>query len=451
VSSIDRTSEFFSLIDVLKKHEGTEASGLVQLQRSLPGGSSSASGAVGSSSSSSALHRAARSISEDIRSSQRRIVRLGKLSHRRGLFDDPQKEVLELTQRAKVDLATIEGAIVSLQREVFSQFGNANGGGGGGGGMSSLSSRGGSTLLISQHWTVVIEILRSLSIRLARDLQTALKARSESIRDQASRRRDFVHSKWTPAASALPLDSPLFASSSGGNGGDENITQRSNQSNTKTVSASSSTGALSPPPPLPSQLTSTATALRRRPQGQGASSSLTLPYPSSSSSSSSSFSGNLISGPGRPPPTSVSSYNNSYPPPPPPSSSSAAFSGRFNVPKGSTSLRSAQQLSLTHGAISREEDMREVESTIVELGTVFTQVAGLVAEQGELIERIDADMDTASANVDAGHSELGKYFESVKKNRGLIIRLLLVTAFVVFLFAVMRPSGGGKQRRGWVW
>lgn len=443
--SIDRTSEFFSLIDVLKKHEGTEASGLVQLQRSLPGGSSSASGAVGSSSS-SALHRAARSISEDIRSSQRRIVRLGKLAHRRGLFDDPQKEVLELTQRAKVDLATIEGAIVSLQREVFSQFGNAVGGGGGGGGLSRISSSGGSTLLLSQHWTVVIEILRSLSIRLARDLQTALKARSESIRDQAFRRRDFVHSKWTPAASALPLDSPLFASSSGGNGGDENITQRSNPSNTKTISASSSTGALSPLPP--SQLTSTATALRRRPQGHGASSSLTLPYPSSSSSSS--YSGNLISGPGRPL-SSVSPYNSSYPPPPPPpSSSSVAFSGRFNVPKGSTSLRSAQQLSLTHGAISREEDMREVESTIVELGTVFTQVAGLVAEQGELIERIDADMDTASANVDAGHSELGKYFESVKKNRGLIIRLLLVTAFVVFLFAVMRPSGG-KQRRGWVW
>lgn len=444
MSSLDRTSEFFSLIDVLKKHEGTEENGLVQLQRSLPGSNSNIIGANSgnSSSSSSALYRASRSISEDIRSSQRRIIRLGKLAHRRGLFDDPQKEVLELTQRAKLDLSTIDGAIVSLQREIIAQFG---------GGVNSSSSST-ATSLLSQHWSIVIEILRSLSIKLARDLQTALKARSESIRDQAFRRRDFVHSKWTPAASALPLDSPLFASStSNSSGGDNTMSQRHVPIASTALSSSSSPSSATnnlPPTSTPprSQSHTNTTALRRRPQGNGASSSssssLSLPYPSSS---------NLTSGPGRPsapiPNTFSSSSSSSYQPST--STTAAAFSGRFNVPMGSTSLRSAQQLSLTHGAISREDDMREVESTIVELGTVFTQVAGLVAEQGELIERIDADMDTASANVEAGYSELGKYFESVKKNRGLIIRLLLVTAFVVFLFAVIKPIGG--KRRGWIW
>lgn len=445
MSSLDRTSEFFSLIDVLKRHEGTEENGFVQLQRSLPGSNSNIIGANSgnSNSSSSALYRASRSISEDIRSSQRRIIRLGKLAHRRGLFDDPQKEVLELTQRAKLDLSTIDGAIVSLQREIIAQFG---------GGVNSSSSST-ATSLLSQHWSIVIEILRSLSIKLARDLQTALKARSESIRDQAFRRRDFVHSKWTPAASALPLDSPLFASStSNSSGGDNTMSQRHVPIASTALSSSSSPSSATnnlPPTSTPprSQSHTNTTALRRRPQGNGASSSsssssLSLPYPSSS---------NLTSGPGRPsapiPNTFSSSSSSSYQPST--STTAAAFSGRFNVPMGSTSLRSAQQLSLTHGAISREDDMREVESTIVELGTVFTQVAGLVAEQGELIERIDADMDTASANVEAGYSELGKYFESVKKNRGLIIRLLLVTAFVVFLFAVIKPIGG--KRRGWIW
>ncbi len=427
MSSIDRTNEFFSLIEILKKHEGTEANLLVQLQRSIPNTTTNNVGSGGSS----ILHRASRSISEDIRSSQRRIVRLGKLAHRRGLFDDPQKEVLELTQRAKVDLAAIEGAIASLQREVISQYGN----------ISSNGSYASSTTVLSlvlQHWTVVIEVLRALSISLARDLQNALKARSESIRDQASRRKDFVHSKWTPSAAALPLDSPLFASSIEDIGTSRNAIP-------SPVSASPIIGGNGSSGSSGNNINGVNSgALRRRTQG--------IPQPLHPHTSSNT----LISGPGRPViPTSNTSKQlplQQQQPLQPQSlsqpQSTQPFSGRFNVPKGSTSLRSAQQLSLMHGAISREDDMREVESTIVELGTVFTQVAGLVAEQGDLIERIDADMDIASSNVEAGHTELGKYFESVKKNRGLIIRLLLVTAFVVFLFAVMKPA---SKRRGFIW
>jgi hypothetical protein len=308
-----------------------------------------------------------------------------------------------------------------LQREVISQYGNISSGGNG---VNSSTS----STLVSQHWTVVIDVLRALSISLARDLQNALKARSESIRDQASRRKDFVHSKWTPSAAALPLDSPLFASN-GEDIGTSRNTIASPVSSSPIISGVGGSGGVGGV---------NAGALRRRPQG--------IPQPLLSHTSS-----NMLtsSGPGRPAiPTSYTSKPLHLQPQSTQPPSTQPFSGRFNVPKGSTSLRSSQQLSLMHGAISREDDMREVESTIVELGTVFTQVAGLVAEQGELIERIDSDLDSASANVEAGHTELGKYFESVKKNRGLIIRLLLVTAFVVFLFAVMRPLG---RKKGYIW
>ena len=106
---------------------------------------------------------------------------------------------------------------------------------------------------------------------------------------------------------------------------------------------------------------------------------------------------------------------------------------------------SQQLLQSLHSARARERGAREVEATVVELGQLFSQVASLVAEQGDVIERIDADMDAAGANVEAGYSELGKFYQSVRRNRGVIVRLLAVAAFVVLLFGVFRPSTGARR------
>ncbi len=84
--------------------------------------------------------------------------------------------------------------------------------------------------------------------------------------------------------------------------------------------------------------------------------------------------------------------------------------------------------------------MREVESTIVELGAMFTQMATLVAEQGDVINRIDGDMDVVAANVFKAHSELGQLYERVSRHRAFIVKLFVVLAFVIFLFAVFKPG-----------
>jgi hypothetical protein len=105
-----------------------------------------------------------------------------------------------------------------------------------------------------------------------------------------------------------------------------------------------------------------------------------------------------------------------------------------------------QALHQAQGARRRAEEVRDVEAMIVEIGAQFAQVAGLVAEQGDTVQRIDADAEEALANVGAGHSELAKYFESVQRNRGLILKMLAATAFVVLLFAVFRGGGGGGRR-----
>lgn len=56
---------------------------------------------------------------------------------------------------------------------------------------------------------------------------------------------------------------------------------------------------------------------------------------------------------------------------------------------------SVQQLANYHDAQKRANDAAQVESTISELGQMFTRMANLVVEQGETIERIDQDTSVA--------------------------------------------------------
>jgi len=86
---------------------------------------------------------------------------------------------------------------------------------------------------------------------------------------------------------------------------------------------------------------------------------------------------------------------------------------------------------------NRLESVQRIEGTIVELEGIFQQLRGLVAEQGEMITRIDADIEDTSMNLDKSHSELLKYWGSLTSSRSLTIKIFavliaFVVAFVVF-------------------
>ncbi|KOX80080.1 Syntaxin-5 [Melipona quadrifasciata] len=61
---------------------------------------------------------------------------------------------------------------------------------------------------------------------------------------------------------------------------------------------------------------------------------------------------------------------------------------------------------------SRAEAMQSIESTIVELGGIFQQLAHMVKEQEEMVERIDSNIEDTELNVEAAHAEILKYFQS---------------------------------------
>ncbi|XP_068182276.1 syntaxin-5a isoform X2 [Antennarius striatus] len=85
---------------------------------------------------------------------------------------------------------------------------------------------------------------------------------------------------------------------------------------------------------------------------------------------------------------------------------------------------------------SRADTMQNIESTIVELGSIFQQLAHMVKEQEETIQRIDANVEDTQVNVDAAHTEILKYFQSVSSNRWLMIKIFLVLIVFFIIFVV---------------
>uniref|UniRef100_A0A182M109 t-SNARE coiled-coil homology domain-containing protein n=1 Tax=Anopheles culicifacies TaxID=139723 RepID=A0A182M109_9DIPT len=117
------------------------------------------------------------------------------------------------------------------------------------------------------------------------------------------------------------------------------------------------------------------------------------------------------------------------------SSGAAGGSGSERAPL----LQQQQQLVLYDESDSyvqeRAETMQNIESTIVELGGIFQQLAHMVKEQEEMVERIDSNLQDVELNVEAAHGEILKYFQSVTKNRWLMIKIfgVLILFFIFFV------------------
>ncbi|KAL5107025.1 Syntaxin-5 [Taenia crassiceps] len=101
-----------------------------------------------------------------------------------------------------------------------------------------------------------------------------------------------------------------------------------------------------------------------------------------------------------------------------------------------------QQMTLYHDQTyaylaARHDTVRTIEHTIIELGEIFQQLATMVHEQEERVERIDANVEESVAAVESGHAELLRYLRSVSSNRWLMFKvfgilLLFFVFFVVF-------------------
>ncbi|KAL8470373.1 hypothetical protein ACS0TY_033013 [Phlomoides rotata] len=85
---------------------------------------------------------------------------------------------------------------------------------------------------------------------------------------------------------------------------------------------------------------------------------------------------------------------------------------------------------------SRSVALQNVESTISELGGIFTHLATMVAQQGELAIRIDDNMDESLTNVEGASNALLKYLNRISSNRWLMIKMFLVLILFLIIFVI---------------
>ncbi|KAG5664273.1 hypothetical protein KAF25_008007 [Fusarium avenaceum] len=85
----------------------------------------------------------------------------------------------------------------------------------------------------------------------------------------------------------------------------------------------------------------------------------------------------------------------------------------------------------------RGEAIEAIEKTIGELGSIFGQLATMVSEQSEMIQRIDANTEDVVDNVEGAQRELLKYWNRVSSNRWLIAKMFGVLMIFFLLWVLV--------------
>ena len=82
----------------------------------------------------------------------------------------------------------------------------------------------------------------------------------------------------------------------------------------------------------------------------------------------------------------------------------------------------------------RTQQARLAERTLVELGAMFNKMSTLISTQGEILVRIEDDVENAYNDINDGQNELVKVYGYTKSNRGLIIKIFCILLFfIVFM------------------
>ncbi|KAL1301524.1 hypothetical protein AAFC00_005767 [Neodothiora populina] len=120
---------------------------------------------------------------------------------------------------------------------------------------------------------------------------------------------------------------------------------------------------------------------------------------------------------------------------PPSSSSTSALTRGMQSEQQMLLLEEGQQ---NNSYISqRSEAIEGIERTIAELGGIFGQLAQMVSEQSEMIQRIDANTEDIVDNVEGAQRELMKYWGRVQGNRWLVAKMFGVLMIFFLLWVLI--------------
>jgi hypothetical protein len=83
---------------------------------------------------------------------------------------------------------------------------------------------------------------------------------------------------------------------------------------------------------------------------------------------------------------------------------------------------------------SRMESARQAEKSLAELGTLFGKMSTLIVQQGEVLEKVEDDVEAALGDVTAGEQEIQTLYKIKKGNRALILKVFgILIFFILFM------------------
>lgn len=85
----------------------------------------------------------------------------------------------------------------------------------------------------------------------------------------------------------------------------------------------------------------------------------------------------------------------------------------------------------------RNSAVETIEATINEVGNLFQQLATMVTEQGETIQRIDQNVEEIDMNFVGAQRELLKYYAHILNNRWFFLKIFGVLLFFFFLWVLV--------------
>jgi len=84
----------------------------------------------------------------------------------------------------------------------------------------------------------------------------------------------------------------------------------------------------------------------------------------------------------------------------------------------------------------RADAMSQVESNIVELGTIFNKLAVMVSEHQDLVQRVEDNVEDANSNISLSLNTLTDTLHNLQTNRALFLKVLSVLVIFIIFFVV---------------
>ncbi|KAG0229528.1 cis-Golgi t-SNARE syntaxin [Actinomortierella wolfii] len=86
---------------------------------------------------------------------------------------------------------------------------------------------------------------------------------------------------------------------------------------------------------------------------------------------------------------------------------------------------------------NRNAAIEAVESTLHELGGIFQQLAQMVAEQRETVQRIEANTEDIEVNINEAQTQLLRYYRNISSDRWMMIKIFLTIIFVFLVVSLV--------------